>query len=177
MKEIPLTNSPLMAIIDDEDFDLVSKYKWYLHKHGHCEGYKVRSKSNSKIGASGRTKMHRLVMGFPAKKMVDHKDHKKLNNQKYNLRKSTNTQNQRNRLKQKFYGKRPVSSKFKGVSWCPDRGLWQVGIGVKNKRISLGRFDDEIEAALAYNAAAIKLFGEFAYLNQIPNPSKLGTFV
>ncbi len=153
MKEIPLTNWPIPALIDDEDYELVTQFKWTRHKNGHASGWKGK-----KIKG---VKMHRLIMGFPQGLKVDHKDHNKLNNQKYNLRNATSAQNNANKSKQ------PSSSRFKGVSWSEERQKWAAGITCNYKRIGLGRFEDEVAAAMAYNEAAKRLFGEFACLNVI----------
>lgn len=59
------------------------------------------------------------------------------------------------------------TSKFKGVSWSPDRELWVAQISFENKRYPLGRFASEIEAAKAYDKKAIELYGEFATTNEI----------
>ena len=77
-----------------------------------------------------------------------------------NLRLCTHTQNQHN--------KDPitnVSSKYKGVSWHKSKNKWRAVVYLKKRQIYLGRFDSEIDAAIAYNNAAIKYFGDFARLN------------
>ncbi len=100
--------------------------------------------------------MHRLIMGCREK--VDHRDNDGLNNQRYNLRKSTDQQNCANR--QKTRG----SSQFKGV--VRDRNAWQAYIKVNGVKKNLGRFKDEFDAAQAYNFAALEAFGEFARMNK-----------
>ncbi len=92
---------------------------------------------------------------------VDHIDHDGLNCQKYNLRVGTNTHNQGNRRKTT----KPMSSKFKGVSWDKSRGKWRASIGVKCEVKQLGRFDSEEEAARVYDKAAREYFAEFAFPN------------
>ncbi len=104
--------------------------------------------------------MHRLIMNAPAGLVVDHIDGNSLNNRKTNLRICTQAQNIHNSRP-----RRNRSSKYKGVFWNKVNKKWSVSIRKGDKRIYLGGFDDEIEAALAYDRKAEELFGEFAYLN------------
>ncbi len=93
MKKIKLTQEKF-AIIDDKDFELISKYKWYA-----CEWHKNSwyALTNVKINGCRRTmSMHRLLLNFP-KNQTDHRDGNGLNNRRENLREATNIQNQRNR--------------------------------------------------------------------------------
>ena len=59
----------------------------------------------------------------------------------------------------------PNSSGFKGVSWDAKNAMWRSQIHVGKKSISIGRFKDKKEAALAYDDEARQRFGEFAHLN------------
>ena len=80
-----------------------------------------------------------------------------------NLRVCTDSQNQSNR--------RPrdgATSRYKGVSWDAETQKWRAFIYANKKRIFIGRFLTELEAASAYNAAALKYFGEFARINVLP---------
>lgn len=93
---------------------------------------------------------------------IDHQDRNMLNNQIENLRACTDSQNMMNRAPTKG-----SSSKYKGVSYVERNNNWRVQIMINYKTIKLGIFNNENEAALAYNEAAIKYHGEFAYLNII----------
>lgn len=104
--------------------------------------------------------MHQEVIGRHYK--IDHKDGDGLNNQKINLRPCTDAQNQQNAFKRKG-----CSSKHKGVSWFARYGKWQCLIRPNKTKVSLGYFVHEDDAGLAYNAAAVKYYGEFARLNVI----------
>ena len=90
-------------------------------------------------------------------------DHVNGLNDPLTLRLSTNAENLRNQSAQK----RKTSSRFKGVSWHKGRRRWVAQIRKDGKHQHLGYFVCEKEAAAAYNAAAIELFGEFAKINEI----------
>ena len=104
--------------------------------------------------------MHRQIMIAPEGFVVDHIDGNSLNNRKTNLRICTQAQNIHNSRP-----RRNRSSKYKGVFWDKVNKKWSTNIRKGDKRIYLGGFDDEIEAAIAYDRKAAELFGEFAYLN------------
>jgi len=158
------------AIIDDEDYSLVSKYKWHAVNVGgriYAQATIWKNNSNRKIY------MHRLITTAPEGKDVDHANHNTLDNRKINLRICTRSQNFFNRLKGKSL------SIYKGVSqigWTIDghrftAGKWRARIKIHRKEIYLGTFKTEEEAALAYDAAALKYFGNYACLNL---PDKIG---
>ncbi len=99
-------------------------------------------------------------------KMKQIKNHSTLDNRKTNLRICTQAENMRNRVP------RPSKSKFKGVCWEPREQYWRGRITLNGRSESLGVFDNELEAAQAYDHRAKQLFGEFAYLN-FPNTALL----
>jgi len=164
MKEIPLTQGQV-ALVDDEDFERVNKYKWFASWDTGRRTYTarrtkwVREREN---GKRGHISLHRFVMDVPKGKDIDHRDFNPLNNQKSNLRICTRAQNCMNKLKWKG-----CSSRFKGVSWSKEVLKWRAGINKDGKQHYLGYFNSEEEAALAYNTAALEMFGEFSLLNVI----------
>lgn len=103
-----------------------------------------------------------LYYGEWPENTVDHRDLDKTNNRINNLREATNSQNNYNRPKQTNN-----TSGYKGVYWNKSCNRWQAYVQAEGKRIHLGVFVDPVEAALAYNSAALKLHGEFARLNRI----------
>jgi len=155
MKKIELTQNKF-ALIDDEDFDRVSKIKWYVQKIRDLE-YAYHDFRDKK-GNGKMVSMHQFLLGGSN---IDHKDNNGLNNQKNNLRVCTPHQNQCNRRKPK----NAVTSIYKGVSI--NRGYIRASIQMNRKTIHLGYFNSEKEAAIAYNNKAKELFGEFAKLNPI----------
>jgi len=156
MKQIELTQGQY-AIIDDEDFDELNQYNWCF-----SHGYAVRGVAISQ-GKYKTQYMHRFVTNCPDGFDVDHINHNTLDNQKSNLRVCSNSENRRNQ-KVRTYAK---TSRFKGVSFYKRDGNWRAQIECNNKNKYLGYFANEIDAAIAYNNAAIELFGEFALLNEV----------
>lgn len=155
---IPLTRGAF-AEIDDEDYELVSKYKWQLKKD-EWNSYATANTPKNGDGKRGHISMHRLIMGFPDCK-VDHWDGNGLNNKKCNLRlasDSQNTWNQRVRNIEK-------SSDFKGVKKDQQKNGWACKICVNGKEVSIQGFATQEDAAKAYDAMARYYFGEFAKTN------------
>jgi hypothetical protein len=156
-KQIPLTKGKF-ALVDDDDFDAMSQYKWQT-SNSHGIWYAVRK---VKIGEKRLAYlMHREILGFPVGMEVDHIDHDGLNNTRSNLRICTHQQNiSSGRL-------RNHSSKFRGVSWYSPSEKWRAQIKVMGVKKSIGYFVNESDAALAYNQSAKSNFGEFAVLNDV----------
>lgn len=151
MIKIPLKGG-LFVLIDDDDYDLVSGYKWGIQKSNCNNIYAV----NYSAGL-----MHRLIMNANKNQIIDHIDNNGLNNQRCNLRLCSHSQNMRNRKPSVH------SSKYLGVSWNKYHEAWDVRITSNHKKIYLGKYRDEKEAAKAYNDAAKKYHGEFASLNKL----------
>jgi hypothetical protein len=156
MKIIPLTNNEF-TIVDDENFDRFSKYKWHLDKRGR----RLYAKRDIVIEEKRTTiYMHQEIIIVPNGLEIDHKNSNGLDNRKENLRICNRTQNNGNRRK-----RLNCSSKYKGVSWNNGKKKWQSAITVYGKTMYLGRFNDEIKAAEVYDDKAIEIFGEFSRLN------------
>ena len=156
MKEILLTRG-YVAIVDDEDYEELSKHKWYaaLRPGGPRAARTVRGEKRNVF-------MQRQILGALSGEQVDHRNHETLDNRRVNIRKCTVSQNHANRRKQPG-----TSSRFKGVHWRKGAGCWQAEIQYNGKKHHLGLHDDERAAARAYNAAAIEYFSEFALLNEV----------
>ena len=155
--EIELTKGQV-AIVDEKNADL-ALLNWYCHN-----GYAARATP----GDRGKLEyLHRVVyereLGRKLEpgEEVDHIDRNTVDNRIENLRLATRAQNMANKGKQKG----TYSSEYKGVYWNKAKKKWQAQIKVNYKRIHLGYFDLECEAAMEYDWYAKKYFGEFARLN------------
>jgi len=158
MKYIELTQDK-RVMIDDGDFELVNQYKWCVRVAKHTYYAQAHIPRD---GGRISTGMHRLILGLKPGdgKQGDHINHCGLDNRRSNLRIVTLQQNHFNQLSYEN-----VSSKFKGVCWHKRKRRWVAGIKYNNKLHNLGRFNNEADAARAYDAKAKELFGEYAYLN------------
>ena len=166
-EKIILLTQGKFALVDDCDYQDLQKYNWYAHR----EGNKWYAWRYDKEGPSKAVKMHRQIMCAPSDKEVDHIDSNGLNNTRINLRLCSRKENGRNQSPQKREGK---TSHYKGVSWFKRRNKWRAYVNPKGEKFhALGYFESEDEAALAYNKAALKLFGEFTKINVIEKGQKM----
>jgi len=159
LKIISLTRGKA-ALVDDSNHGRLSEFKWFaVCNNTRHIWYAIRFKQ-----IAGRRKgyyMHREILGLTNPILRgDHKDGNGLNNQENNLRIATPGQNMANRRK-RVRG----SSKFKGVTWFKRQSEWRASIQVRRRYIYIGAFDMEEDAARAYDKAAQRHFGEFAFLN------------
>jgi len=149
VKRIPVAGG-LYAYVDAADYDLISRHNWRLVSGGYAGRYE-----RGKL-----ILMHRQIMNPAEGMVVDHIQGNRMDNTRANLRVCTLAQNNRNRTKHKG-----APSRFIGVYYNKQRGKWQALIRVDGKYKCVGSFDDEIEAARAYDHRAVELYGEFARLN------------
>ena len=153
MKEIPLTRG-LVALVDDESFDELSQFKWYAVSPGRHLNYAYRAGSQGTAPEA----MHRRLL--PDAAYIDHRNGNGLDNRRSNLRPATHQQNMFNRRMRK-----DNTSGLIGVQWDARRNRWRARVKVNGTTLNFGRFKDPIEAALARDAAARELHGDFAKLN------------
>lgn len=167
MREVNLTKG-YVALVDDEDFEFLSKFNWYAQKmKGKYYAYRSAHKNEGERGT--KIVMHRIIAKTPRGMECDHSDHNTLNNQKYNLRnytKKNNVQNKSSSGVSKFLGVSIQSVKSKDKVYT----YWRAAItkgGNHSKQLGTFPFtkEGEIRAAMAYDIEAMKLFGEFANLN------------
>ncbi len=158
MKEIPLTKGQV-ALVDDEDYDWLAQWDWHVRWNCTCKQYAVAHSSPRSEGHK-EIIMSRFIMGARMGERGDHWDHNLLNNQRENLRVCTVEQNAANR-------KLPShnTSGFKGVSWREAVHKWDVRIMANGKSTFIGLFNSKEEGALAYDAKARELHGQFACIN------------
>lgn len=141
-----------IVLLDAEDVGIAASYQWSVGKHGYATS-----------GAGEKqVLLHRLKAEAGAEDYVDHINQNKLDNRRGNLRKCSSQQNLMNRPKLAC-----GENEYKGICKTAD-GSWQAQIAMDGKSIYLGRFNDPVRAAKAYDTAARMFFGEYAYLN-FPN--------
>lgn len=152
-------NPGRFALVDPEDAERVLSYRWcpaMVAQNGDRQYlYAVSSK------ARPSRYMHRFILGITDPKVkVDHINHNGLDNRRCNLRVGSHQQN--------LFNRRPnahATSQYKGVHWVKSRERWRARIRFNGRDICIGDFEDEQEAAEAYDDAALMLFGSRAYLN------------
>jgi hypothetical protein len=191
-RRIPLINSKKYAIVDAEDYYALSKYIWWTRKrkgsyqvlrfteecacfhpvfmHRDVMRLKLCAESCLSRGSEAKADLSRRSAAktdtVPAGLVIDHIDRDPLNNTRANLRLATIAQNNMNK------SCRGGRSKYKGIVYRARKKLWLARITVNGKCKYIKSCKSEIDAAKAYDKAAKKYFGEFAYLN-FPPPKKL----
>lgn len=150
----------ISILVDDEDFEKLNKYNWFLQKNKNT-WYARRNIIINR--AKKHLFMHREILNAPKNKDVDHINNNGLDNRKENLRLCSRSENL---AKKRWFGKIKTSL-FKGVCWDKQRQSWIAQITLNYKHFNLGRFKSEKAAAKAYNISALKFFKNFAYLNEI----------
>jgi len=156
-KEIQLTQGQV-AIVDDWWFDELNQYKWYALWSPKTRSFYAVRNSKPLLGKRTTILMHVVIARTKKGFNTDHINHDTLDNREENLRACTSSKNQMNA--EKHSGN---TSGYKGASKS-GRG-WKAQIMVNRKVYYLGIFGTPKEAALAYDAAARRLHGEFACLN------------
>lgn len=163
MKEIPLNGKHgvgRVVIVDDEDYELISRYRWYAKVTG-PNIYAVASSRDGTRAANRPIRMHKLLTGWDE---TDHHNGNGLDNRRENLRPATRSQNLMNRSTGKM-----EKAGFKGVRL--EAGKWRAVIKGPEGRRHLGYFSTPEMAARAYDSAAVEMHGEFARLNFPDDPA------
>jgi hypothetical protein len=137
----------LEVLVDEDNWHELSSINWSISR-----GYII----NTTIGL-----MHRIIMKAKDGEIVDHINNSKEDNRNCNLRIASAGLNGHNKTKSKN-----ASSKYFGVCFNNKRKKWLSQITYKGVTHFLGRFEEEIDAAKAYNTKAIELYGDNANLNE-----------
>ena len=157
MKEIALSRG-LVAVVDDDTFERVSGLRF--HASNRYGSFYATTRIWESDGTSFQQDLQHFVLPEKPGKVIDFINGNSLDCRHENLRYATAQERARGQKKRKN-----TTSKFKGVFWNSQRKKWQARITVNYKGIHLGSFDDEERAGLAYDAAARRIFGEYAKLN------------
>lgn len=145
-------------LVDKEDLEKIIAITWHLDRNGypHSKRYVAGRRSTIRV--------HRLIVDVPKGYVCDHINGDKLDNRKSNLRICFQGQNSCNKKRQSNN-----TSGFIGVSWHSGAEKWMASVCIKKKTIYLGLFKSAEDAAVARDAAAKKMYGEFARLNFTEN--------
>ena len=157
--QIPLTKGKV-ALVDEEDYERLTKYSWRLKQSAGGNLYAQRDAHDGSLIV-----MHREVLKPPPDKQVDHINGDGLDNRRSNLRVCSPGQNQANA--EGWSG----TSEYRGVRWRESKGKWVAEIKIDGKSHHIGYFDDEVEAARAYDRRAMEEWGEF-YTPQVLTTEK-----
>lgn len=157
MKKI-FINKTSFALVDNDDYEYLNQRKWSITKLGYVQAWDNEKKRS--------VHMQRLLITPGTGEQVDHINGDKLDNRRCNLRIADRSQNKANSNAYKNN-----TSGYKGVFFEKDPRVktkkWRAALRINTKLVSLGRYLTKIEAAIAYNMAAKKYFGEFAKLNEV----------
>lgn len=131
-------------IFDKEDYEKIKDFTWDCSYKGYAKSQKISA--------------HRLIMDCPEDMVVDHINHKRNDNRKFNLRICSAVENSRNRKKSSSN-----TSGVNGVSYRKEKNKWRARITYNRKVIHIGDYETLEEAQKARKEAEIKYYGEFAY--------------
>lgn len=164
--QVPVSRD-FVALVDPEDFQEIAAHRWHI-KRSSGSRYIYAQREVRVGGARTKIAMHRVLAGAALGQIVDHANGVTLDNRRSNLRICTVRENCANVVS----SKNRKRGGYKGVSWNKNARKWEASIGGgevgpngKRRRVYLGLFSDPVDAARAYDAAALKCFGEFAALN------------
>lgn len=144
-------------LIDPTDAAILTRHAWSISEHGDGLLYVIAYSENRKIY------LHREIMQPEERDEVDHRNGNGLDNRRANLRVVAHRLNLANQRTQQ----RPKSSRYKGVSFYKRDGRWESSIKINGRKIRLGLFAAERDAAAAYNVAALAAWGDHARLNEL----------
>ncbi len=150
--------------VDDGAHEILARHTWYIMYSGKDKRPYAFTEIFSKTQGKRMVYMHHLVLG--AYRITDHANGDSLDNQFDNLRPATSSQNGINTPKFCYRDGTKTSSKYKGVSLV--QGKFRAAIRCTGKTYSLGCYDNEDDAGRAYNVKAKELYGDFAWMNPVP---------
>jgi len=164
VKEIQLQNG-LFALVDDEDYERVNKHLWV-----------VRFANSSIPLISGFVEDKEKYLSHFVLDLEDIADSVSFSNgNRFDFRKENLIRLSRVSVSRRKKAHRGSSSKYKGVSWRDDSKKWLAKIKIGNKDFRIGLFENEDEAAEAYNQVAKEIYGEDYLFNVIGIDNRVET--
>jgi hypothetical protein len=157
-RKIRLTEGKL-TIVDPDDYYRLSDFDWLTC--GRDDNLYAARVIRSQTGRLKTILMHRELLNAPDNFLVDHRNTSSLDNRRSNLRLATPSQNSCNCRRDKSN----TYSRFRGVSFSKRKKKWFSTIRNQGRKLWLGYFDNDLDAAKAYDEAARKYHGDFARLN------------
>ena len=158
MKKIQLAKTDYYVIIDDADYEMVSKNKWHLAQERN--GERLLPARWVKVGSRyKREYLHRVITGARIGEQVDHINHDLMDCRRSNLRICNQNENLMNN-----FG-REGTSEYKGVCWRPDKNKWEAYCHAYGRKYYGGLHGTEEEAGRKHDELALLHHGEFARLN------------
>lgn len=154
------------AIVDDGAHELLARHTWYIMHSGKSRNPYAFTEVFNKDQGKRMIYMHHMVIG--RFKITDHINGNSLDNRFENLRMATHSQNGINTPKYNYRDGTKTSSKYKGVFFDKTMQKYRAQVVINRKRHGIGAFTDEDEAGRAYNKKAKELFGDFAWMNPVP---------
>lgn len=169
VRRIKLTNSEKQVLIDEEDYDRVKDYGWYLVKNGKYKTkLAIKASLKGKLATQNKKiNIHRMIMNAPKNKVVDHVNGNVFDNRKENLRICSHA---KNTLNSKVHRDKKIGI-YKGVFWQKQHQKWMARCTFEGKVVYCGFYDSEYVAAIAYDLAAKSWHGEFARCNILSHGS------
>ena len=142
------------VLIDEDDFPVISRLTWHIDSGYATTTFITNNKKTYKIF------MHRLILQSKRGYVVDHKNGNRLDNRKENLQYATHSQNSQNQ-------KRKINKKsgFLGVEKV-SQNSFRARLSLQGKKLNIGWFKSAKKAALAYDKAALVIFGRHALTNK-----------
>lgn len=153
MRIIKLANGKGDVLVDDEDYEWLSRFSWHASTYN-----KSDIRYPQAVVGGYPVLMHNLIMPLYDGRMPDHRDRDGFNNQKSNLRPATKSQNMANKPPRK-------GQKYKGITYANNDKRWRAQISNEGKTKYISQHKTPEEAAMAYDREAFAIFGEFAYIN------------
>ena len=147
----------LRILVDAADQWALETYKWKVIRHTTKTGNLFYAQTWIDVKM---VYLHRFLMDPSPGQKVDHRNCNGLDNRRSNLRIATGSQNLANQRK-----RTGCSSQYKGVCWHKAGGWWRADIQINKRRLYLGHFASEENAAKAYDTAALTAWGKYARLN------------